>query len=103
MVALKRLADAERDGDRIYAVIRGVGSLVRRARARASTRRCPRARRRRCAGPTSTAGYGPDTVELVEAHGTGTKAGDAAEFEGLRHGVRRGGARATASGARSAR
>jgi len=30
------------------------------------------------------AGYGPGTVELVEAHGTGTRAGDAAEFEGLR-------------------
>ena len=30
------------------------------------------------------AGYGPETVELVEAHGTGTKAGDVAEFEGLR-------------------
>ena len=30
------------------------------------------------------AGFGPATVELVEAHGTGTKAGDAAEFEGLR-------------------
>ena len=30
------------------------------------------------------AGYGPETVELIEAHGTGTKAGDAAEFGGLR-------------------
>ncbi|MEC9398925.1 MAG: acyltransferase domain-containing protein, partial [Myxococcota bacterium] len=30
------------------------------------------------------AGYGPETVELVEAHGTGTKAGDAAEFGGLK-------------------
>ena len=26
MVVLKRLADAERDGDHVYAVIRGVGS-----------------------------------------------------------------------------
>jgi 3-oxoacyl-(acyl-carrier-protein) synthase len=31
-----------------------------------------------------SAGYGPETVELLEAHGTGTKAGDIAEFEGLR-------------------
>ena len=30
------------------------------------------------------AGYGPETVELIEAHGTGTKAGDAAEFGGLK-------------------
>ena len=30
------------------------------------------------------AGYAPATVELMEAHGTGTKAGDVAEFEGLR-------------------
>src|SRR6185369_13706210 len=30
------------------------------------------------------AGYGADTIELMEAHGTGTKAGDAAEFDGVR-------------------
>ena len=40
----------------------------------------PRARSRPCGGPTKTAGWGPETVELVEAHGTGTKVGDAAEL-----------------------
>src|SRR6185295_7654311 len=32
----------------------------------------------------AAAGYGPETVELLEAHGTATRAGDAAEYEGLR-------------------
>jgi acyl transferase domain-containing protein/NADP-dependent 3-hydroxy acid dehydrogenase YdfG len=83
MVALKRLADAERDGDRIYALVRGVGSSsdggstsvyapVSGGQAKAIRR------------AYEHAGYGPGTVELVEAHGTGTKAGDLAEFDGLR-------------------
>ena len=54
------------------------------AAPRACTPPCPRARPRPWAAPTMQAGYGPETVELVEAHGTGTKAGDAAEFEGLK-------------------
>jgi malonyl CoA-acyl carrier protein transacylase len=83
MLALKRLEDAERDGDRVYAVIRGMGSSsdgkalsvyapLSKGQARA-IERC-----------YEGAGFGPETVELVEAHGTGTKAGDAAEFEGLK-------------------
>jgi acyl transferase domain-containing protein/NAD(P)-dependent dehydrogenase (short-subunit alcohol dehydrogenase family) len=82
MVALKRLEDAERDGDLIYAVIKGIGassdgtgtsifSPLPEGQAKA-LRRCYK-----------VAGYGPSTVELVEAHGTGTIAGDLAEFEGL--------------------
>ena len=47
-------------------------------------RRCQKARRRRSERAYEQAGYGPETVELVEAHGTGTKAGDVAEFGGLR-------------------
>jgi malonyl CoA-acyl carrier protein transacylase len=83
MLALKRLEDAERDGDRVYAVIRGMGSS---SDGKALSVYAPlskgqaRAIERCYAG----AGFGPDTVELVEAHGTGTKAGDAAEFEGLK-------------------
>ncbi len=83
MVALKRLADAERDGDRIYAVIKGVGtSSDGRSKSVYAPVSSGQARALRRA--YARAGYGPETVELVEAHGTGTIAGDAAEFEGLR-------------------
>ncbi len=83
MLALKRLDDAERDGDRVYAVIRGLGSS---SDGKALSVYAPLSKGQakaidRC---YESAGFGPETVELVEAHGTGTKAGDAAEFEGLK-------------------
>ena len=83
MVALKRLADAERDGDRIYAVIRGVGSSSD-GRSKSVYAPVPEGQAQALGRAYELAGYGPETVELVEAHGTGTKAGDVAEFEGLR-------------------
>ncbi|WP_209639797.1 type I polyketide synthase [Kibdelosporangium banguiense] len=83
MFALKRLVDAEREGDRIYAVIRGVGSSSD-GRATAVYAPLPEGQARALRRAYDAAGYGPDTVELVEAHGTGTKAGDAAEFAALR-------------------
>ena len=83
MVALKRLADAERDGDRIYAVIRGVGSSSD-GRSKSVYAPVPAGQAKALDRAYELAGYGPQTVELVEAHGTGTKAGDVAEFEGLR-------------------
>ncbi len=83
MLALKRLDDAERDGDRIYAVIRGIGtSSDGRAKSIYAPRPAGQVKALRRA--YEAAGYGPDTVGLVEAHGTGTKAGDAAEFAALR-------------------
>jgi malonyl CoA-acyl carrier protein transacylase len=83
MFALKRLDDAEAAGDRIWAVLRGVGSS---SDGRAKSVYAPRAegQARAITRAYEVAGYGPDTVELVEAHGTGTKAGDVAEVEGLR-------------------
>jgi acyl transferase domain-containing protein/acyl carrier protein len=83
MAALKRLADAERDGDRIWAVIRGIGSSSD-GRATSVYAPVPEGQARALARAYASAGYGPETVELVEAHGTGTKAGDVAEVEGLR-------------------
>jgi acyl transferase domain-containing protein len=88
MLALKRLADAERDGDEIYAVIRAMGSS---SDGRALSIYAPLAagQARALSRAYEAAGYGPETVELVEAHGTGTKAGDLAEFEGLKSIFRR--------------
>ncbi|MGK3996911.1 SDR family NAD(P)-dependent oxidoreductase [Sorangium sp. So ce1024] len=83
MVALKRLEDAERDGDRVYAVIRGIGSSSD-GRSKSVYAPVPEGQAKALRRTYAAAGYGPDTVELMEAHGTGTKAGDAAEFEGLR-------------------
>jgi acyl transferase domain-containing protein/NADP-dependent 3-hydroxy acid dehydrogenase YdfG len=83
MLVLKRLDDAERDGDSIYAVIRGVGSS---SDGRAKSIYAPAAAGQALALERAydRAGYGAETVELIEAHGTATKAGDAAEFEALK-------------------
>lgn len=83
MVALKRLEDAERDNDRIYAVIQGYGSSSD-GLAKSVYAPRPEGQAKALKRAYEMAGYGPETVELVEAHGTGTKAGDIAEFEGLR-------------------
>ena len=83
MVALKRLADAERDGDRIYAVLAGLGSSSD-GRTKSIYAPAPAGQAKALRRAYQDAGYGPETVELLEAHGTGTKAGDVAEFEALR-------------------
>ncbi|MEZ4319046.1 MAG: SDR family NAD(P)-dependent oxidoreductase [Myxococcota bacterium] len=82
MVALKRLEDAQRDGDRVYAVLKGVGSSSD-GRSKSVYAPVPKGQSKAITRAYELAGYGTDTVELVEAHGTGTKAGDAAEFGGL--------------------
>lgn len=83
MFALRRLSDAERDGNSIFAVIRGIGSS---SDGRSMSVYAPRSEGQAAAlkRAYAAAGYEPRTVELVEAHGTGTKAGDLAEFGGLR-------------------
>ena len=82
MVALKRLADAERDGDRIYAVLKGIGSssdgkgnAIYAPNAAGQAKALRRAYRE--------ADVDPATVEMVEGHGTGTKVGDATEVGAL--------------------
>ena len=79
---LKRLADAERDGDRIHGVIAGwglsndvAGNLL--APAVEGQLRAMRDAYR-------TAGWNPTDVDLIECHATGTPVGDAVEFDSLR-------------------
>ena len=82
MVVLKRLADAERDGDTIYAVMKGVGSS---SDGKGNAIYAPSAAGQKKALLTAydLAGVAPDTIELVEAHGTGTKVGDTVEITAL--------------------
>ena len=82
LVVLKRLADAERDGNRIYAVIRGIGSA---SDGRSQSIYAPRIEGQLQAlrAAYEAAGIDPETVGLVEAHGTGTRVGDKVEFKAL--------------------
>ncbi|QWF83716.1 type I polyketide synthase [Amycolatopsis sp. CA-230715] len=83
VVVLKRLADAERDGDRIYAVVRGTGTS---SDGRAASLFNPDTRGQELALRRAWAEAGldplaPHALGLLEAHGTATPAGDAAEID----------------------
>ncbi len=91
MVVLKRLSDAERDGDRIYAVIKGIGASSD-GRARGLTAPSLDGQVRAVERAYSRSGVDPKTVGYVEAHGTGTAVGDVVEVNAIaevfrRHGV----------------
>jgi acyl transferase domain-containing protein/NAD(P)-dependent dehydrogenase (short-subunit alcohol dehydrogenase family) len=82
MVVIKRLADAEKDGDRVYAVIRGIGTS---SDGRGKSIYAPSAdgQTRALKDAYRVAGVNPGTIELVEAHGTGTAVGDGIEVSAL--------------------
>ncbi|WP_033957905.1 type I polyketide synthase [Psychroserpens jangbogonensis] len=82
MLVLKRLEDAERDGDRIYGLLTGVGSS---SDGRYKSVYAPRPHGQALAMQRAydEAGYDASTVKLIEGHGTATGAGDAAEFESM--------------------
>jgi acyl transferase domain-containing protein/NAD(P)-dependent dehydrogenase (short-subunit alcohol dehydrogenase family)/acyl carrier protein len=82
VLVLKRLADAERDGDKIYAVIKAIGSSSD-GKGNAIYAPNPVGQAKALRRAYQMAGVTPDAVELVEAHGTGTRAGDAAELSAL--------------------
>ncbi|NYE15780.1 type I polyketide synthase [Actinomadura citrea] len=81
-VVLKRLADAERDGDRIYAVVKSVaGAGDGRTPDLASPR--SEGQRRALERAYERAGVSPASVGLVEAHGAGAEADDRTELATL--------------------
>ena len=82
MMAFKRLEDAERDGDKVYAVLKGIGTSSD-GRFKSIYAPRPDGQAKALKRAYDDAGWDPKTCGLIEAHGTGTKAGDAAEFAGL--------------------
>jgi acyl transferase domain-containing protein/NAD(P)-dependent dehydrogenase (short-subunit alcohol dehydrogenase family) len=81
-IVLKRLSDAERDGDRIYALINGVGSASD-GRHRSLTAPHPPGQVAALERAYQDAGVDPHLVTLIEAHGTGTALGDRSEVAAL--------------------
>jgi acyl transferase domain-containing protein/phosphopantetheinyl transferase len=83
MLVLKRLEDAERDGDRIYAVINGVASA---SDGRSSSLLAPAVEGQLLAlrRAWQQTGLERQHIGLLEAHGTGTPAGDLAELQTLK-------------------
>ncbi|MEE4254072.1 MAG: beta-ketoacyl synthase N-terminal-like domain-containing protein [Desulfuromusa sp.] len=81
LMLLKRVEDALRDGDHIYAVIRGIGlssDLGGNLLAPASEGQL-----RAMRSAYQQAGWSPSDVDLIECHATGTPVGDAVEFTSL--------------------
>ncbi len=81
-VVLKRLADAKRDGDRIYAVIKGTGASSD-GRDKSLTAPHSDGQIRALERAYAKADVSPGTLGLVEAHATGTTVGDKTEIGAL--------------------
>src|SRR5271169_5963154 len=79
---LKRLADAERDGDKVYAVLRGVGGASD-GKGKGITAPNPVGQKLAISRAWENAGVSPATVTLMEGHGTSTSVGDRVEVESM--------------------
>ncbi|NKQ37755.1 MAG: beta-ketoacyl synthase, partial [Chloroflexi bacterium] len=79
---LKRLEDAERNGDKIYAVIRGVGGASD-GKGKGITAPNPIGQQLAMQRAWENAGLDPASATLIEAHGTSTRVGDVVEVESM--------------------
>ncbi len=80
MVVLRRLEDAEREGTRIYAVVRGSG-VASDGRSTSLMRPSAKGQLAALERAWAMAAIEPGCVGLIEAHGTATPVGDATELE----------------------
>ncbi|HTX35772.1 MAG TPA: polyketide synthase, partial [Bryobacteraceae bacterium] len=79
---VKRLADAERAGDKIYAVLRGIGGSSD-GKGKGITAPNPIGQKFAIERAWQNAGLSPATVTLIEGHGTSTSVGDVVEVESM--------------------
>ncbi|OBF53141.1 beta-ketoacyl synthase [Mycobacterium sp. 852002-53434_SCH5985345] len=82
LFVLKRLSDAERDGDRIYAVLLGIAGSSD-GRGKGITAPNPVGQRLAVERAWAVSGLDPAAATCVEAHGTSTRVGDATELASL--------------------
>ncbi|KAK4182661.1 hypothetical protein QBC35DRAFT_444796 [Podospora australis] len=82
VVLLKRLTDAQRDGDLIHAVIRG-SAVNHDGRSATLTTPSGQAQQKLIHTALSNARLQPSDVDYIEAHGTGTRLGDPIEASAL--------------------
>jgi acyl transferase domain-containing protein/NAD(P)H-dependent flavin oxidoreductase YrpB (nitropropane dioxygenase family)/NAD(P)-dependent dehydrogenase (short-subunit alcohol dehydrogenase family)/acyl carrier protein len=82
VVILKRLEDAKRDGNKIYAVIKGIGGSSD-GKQLGLTAPSKHGQNRALKRAYESAGVSPRDVGYVEAHGTGTAVGDRIELGAL--------------------
>lgn len=82
VVVLKRLADAEKDGDPIIGVIRGA-AVTHDGRAGGLTVPNGLSQQRVLEKALQDAGVSPSEISYIEAHGTGTHLGDPMELNAL--------------------
>ncbi|MDO9105380.1 MAG: amino acid adenylation domain-containing protein [Methylovulum sp.] len=82
VAVLKRLADAERDGDAIYGVIKG-SAINHGGKTNGYSVPNPKAQQSVITQALKQAQTDARAVSYIEAHGTGTKLGDPIEITGL--------------------
>ncbi|WP_405115062.1 SDR family NAD(P)-dependent oxidoreductase [Micromonospora sp. NBC_01405] len=84
LVVLKRLTDAEHDGDRVHGVILGSGTNNDGSTKVGFMAPSPTGQAEAIATAHAVAGVDAGSIGYVETHGTGTQLGDEVEIEGLR-------------------
>lgn len=79
---MKRLADAERDADKIYAVLRGIAGASD-GKGKGITAPNPIGQKLAIERAWQIAGLSPGTVGMIEGHGTSTRVGDVVEMQSM--------------------